>query len=522
MARPARPRLLLLAVLAFAVASCGRGGAAPPASAADARSAPGPAAIPPAATPPSNPVLATTNLPFHGEVHGVDAASGTLEVKNDPVPGWGMPPMTMAYHVSNPAVLTSLKVGDRIAADVHAGDFGKLYNVRVDAAPSKAAAPAAAKTDLPPLSYVCPTVGEENEISDKPGTCEKSPATLTPVRLTIAYECLKGPAFIQSTPGVCRYDKSELAPITASMFWTCGDADGARYLESGACANGKPREEHFEKRPHGDHNPRHGGPYVAMSSDLLHHAEGTFVSPGVFRAYFYDEYTRPMPVAGYTASLAPTDSNARETGEPIALHRVASLGPNVLEARVADTATPSKDAPLHFKLHVAVKPGAKDWTSDWDFLRYSVEPGVPPAAPTTPATSASAASAAAMGGGAELSAAGAPPQQPVPATTAGLLQELQQRTAAVADQLNEGNLGGLWVDALRAKDLAIALEDQHGKDVAPAARGDLANATKTLTETAWQIDAAGDLGQASQIHELQKTFADSASRIESLYATTAR
>jgi Cu/Ag efflux protein CusF len=514
-------------------------------------SAPGPspatarASVPAPAGPASDAASTRKSLPFHGEVRGVNAASGALEVRNDEVPGWGMPQMTMTYHVSNPAVLTSVKVGGRVAADVYAGDFGKLYNVRAEA-PASAAAPLP-KNDLPPLSYVCPTAGEENEISDKVGPCEKSPAKLVPVRLTIAYECLKGPAFIQAMPGVCRYDKSELAPITASMFWTCDDAESTRYLEPGTCADGKPRETHFEKRPHGDHNPRHGGPYVAMSADLLHHAEGTFVSPGVFRAYFYDEYTRPMPVAGYTASLAPTDSNAKENGPAIPLHGAPSLGPNVLEARVGGAATPSKDAAVHFKLHVAVKPGAKDWTSDWDFLRYSIEPGITATAPTTtvakaapavppaipaapasptasatPATSASAPASTAIGGGAEISPAGAPPQEPVPATTAGLIQELQQRTGSVADQLNQGNLAGLWLDALRAKDLAIALEEQHGKDVAPAARGDLADATKTLTETAWQIDAAGDLGQAEQILELQKTFADSTARIESLYGTTPR
>ncbi len=396
-----------------------------------------------AATSASQPASASTEtgaatrkpLALTGTVDKVDAAAGMIAVKNDDVPGWGMPPMTMSYHVSNPEVLGSIAPGDRITAIVYAGDFGKLYNVAVAskaAAPvvsnAKAVPPSNTQSALPPLSYVCPTPGEENEIEDKAGTCAKSAAKLVPVRLVIAYECLKGPAYIQADPGVCRYDKSTLAPITASMFWTCGEStEGTRYLEPGACADGSKRQQHFEKRPHGDHNPRHGGPYVAMSADLLHHAEGTLVPPGVFRAYFYDEYTRPMRVAGYVARLVPTDSNAKEVGQPIPMKAAPSLGPNVMEARVGTT-EPTSNAPLHFKMHVTVAPGATDWTSDWDFTRYSKEPGAPatppvtttsapaspPPAPTVAGGSATTPGSEAMGGGAELSGFGPAPTQPVP------------------------------------------------------------------------------------------------------------
>jgi hypothetical protein len=485
-------------------------------------------------------------------VEKVDGADGMLTVNAEDVPGWGMPPMTMSYHVSNPAVLQTVKAGDEVAAKVYKGDFAKLYDVSV------VAEAVAEKSELPPLSYVCPTRGEENEISDKPGACTSSPAKLVPVRLTIAYECLKGPAFIQATPGVCRYDKSDLAPITASMFWTCGsDNTESRYLEPGKCADGSTRREHFEKRPHGDHNPRHGGPYVAMSADLMHHSEGTLVAPGVFRAYFYDEYTRPMPVAGYTARIVPTDSNAREVGSPIALTADRSRGINVMEAHVPNAPTPTSTAPLHFKLHVSVTRDAKDWTSDWDFTHYSTEPGIPPApgtmtasasAPTAPAGASpspaaapapsaaaappagSAASPAAsanaaggstaMGGGAELSSAGPPPQEPLPATTAGLLAEMQTHITSIDALLNDGNLGGLWLDALRTKDLAIALNQKHASDLPEAERPKLASAVKDLTESAWQIDAAGDLGQRERIDQLHQVFAGAASEIESLYGSS--
>ena len=487
-------------------------------------------------------------LALTGGVEKVDVSSGMLSIKNDDVPGWGMPPMSMSYHVSNPQVLGSIKPGDRITATVYAGDFAKLYDVAVAAKPP-AAEETASKSALPPLSYVCPTTGEENEIEDKPGTCAKSPAKLVPIRLVIAYECLKGPAYIQANPGTCRYDKSELAPITASMFWACGDnPDDPRYLEPGKCTDGSARRQRFEKRPHGDHNPRHGGPYVAMSEDLLHHSEGTFIAPDVFRAYFYDEYTRPMRVAGYSARLVPTDSNAKEIGQPMTMKAAPKLGPNVMEARVPGAALPTSAAPLHFKLHVSVTPSAKDWTSDWDFTHYSTEPGVPrpggpatapgaapptvtttsttpsPAAPGSGTTSASAGSATApaaitIGGGAELSGGGPVQPDPVPPTAAGILSELKTHTDSVAQLLNEGELGGLWVDALRSKDLAIALEQQHAKELPEAKRPQLAGAVKEMTRSAWEIDAAGDLGQRDKIAELQQVFATASSNIQALYGS---
>lgn len=479
-----------------------------------------------ASTTPSAANAERTPLALTGTVETVDAAAGILAIKNDEVPGWGMPPMTMSYHVSNPQALASLRHGDRITATVYAGDFAKLYDVRAGAKRAATAETGAKSSALPPLSYVCPIPGEENEIDDKPGTCAKSPTKLTPIRLVIAYECLKGPTYMQADPGVCRYDKSELAPITASMFWSCGDnPEGTRYLEPGTCADGSARQQRFEKRPHGDHNPRHGGPYVAMSEDLLHHAEGTFVAPGIFRTYFYDEYTRPMRTAGYVAQLVPTDSNAKEVGQSMAMTTVARLGSNVMEVGVANVPEPTSAAPLHFKLHVTVAPGAKDWTSDWDFTHYSKEPGItPPAAKTTSAGASSESAAVLANGGLVGTQASVGPvaPAPVPPTAAGILAELKTHTDSVTRLLNEGNLAGLWLDALRSKDLAIALEQQHGDEVPEAARPQLASAVQEITRSAWEIDAAGDLGQRDNIVGLQQVFSAAAANIQALYGSTHR
>jgi Cu/Ag efflux protein CusF len=52
-----------------------------------------------------------------------------MNVDGEAVPGW-MDAMAMGYAVDNPAVLKTIKVGDRIEATVYDGDY-TLHNVKV-------------------------------------------------------------------------------------------------------------------------------------------------------------------------------------------------------------------------------------------------------------------------------------------------------------------------------------------------------------------------------------------------------
>ena len=316
---------------------------------------------------------------FRGTVEKVNAAGGTVDVKNENIPGW-MAPMSMTYRLDTPAVLKTLKGGDRITATVYEGDTSRLYKVRVAASPTKQA-----ENALPPISYVCPSPGEESFVDDKPGKCPKSGAELQAVRLDIAYKCLKT-SYIREKPGICPMDRTDLVPVTASIFWLCkSDPDSEKhYLEPGACRDGSPREKAFEVRPHGDHNPRHGGPSVFMSEDLFHHVEATFVAPttstpAAFRVYFYDEYTRPIKAVGISAHVAPADKNGKATGSatPLVLSRIRDG--NAMEVRMPNATVPSERAPAFFALRVRFKPTDKDWVTDHTFTSYSKESAMPSA-----------------------------------------------------------------------------------------------------------------------------------------------
>jgi hypothetical protein len=467
---------------------------------------------------------------FRGTIEKVDPTGRMLTVNGENVPGW-MAPMTMTYRVDKPVGLR-VNAGDHIAAKVYDGDFSTLHDVRI--ATGKPEPP----NELPPLSYVCPTKGEEGVLEEKPGRCRQSGVPLVPVRLVTAYSCLKFETFIQDKRGICAVDKSELVPITVSLYFTCKNDSKVRELEPGTCPDGTARIKGYERRTHGDHNPRHGGEFF-MADDNWHHLEGTFLRPNIFRVYFYDDFTRPLAITGFFATVAKTDSYFKEIGAPIAIKPGRAKDRNTLEVPL-----PSTMPPANFALHVKFKPDDKDRTFDFTFSEYSKEPAAGPLVPAAPLvqtasaapnspktalptqTSAPAQSPQANAG---VASASVPPYpftgaassvragEPLPTTSPELLAELAKRAQSVKMLLDEGNLSSVWYPAIGAKDVALALEENHISDVPAARRVEMASAVKRLTQAAWQMDAAGDLGNAERMRPLYRDFAAAVEDIQKAY-----
>jgi Cu/Ag efflux protein CusF len=467
---------------------------------------------------------------FRGTVEKVDTSNGLVTVSGENVPGW-MGPMTMNYRVDKPAEVT-VKAGDHITAKVYDGDFSTLHEVRV-----VIEKPASAN-DLPPLSYVCSTPGEEGVLEDKPGKCPQSGLAMVPVRIVTVYSCLKFESFIQEKQGVCPVDKSELVPITAALYFKCKDDTKVRELDPGTCGDGSARIRSYERRPHGDHNPRHGGQFF-MADDNWHHLEGTLVRPNILRVYFYNDMTQPLAAADFSASAVKTDAAGNDLGAPIALKPRQTKDRNILEMPMQGAALPVK-----FTLRVKFKPEDKERVFDFTFNDYSKEPvsGAPTATraatTTTPAQPKPETPANAAPANASVPAAAQPattsaqtgdsvtftpgtfrPEAPLPTTTPELLTELNKRAQSVKAALDQGDLTGLWYPAIGAKEVALALEENHISEVSEDQRPKMASAVKRLTMAAWQIDAAGDLGNKERLLPLYQDFAAAISEIESVYGS---
>jgi hypothetical protein len=210
---------------------------------------------------------------------------------------------------------------------------------------------------------------------------------------------------------------------------------------------------------------------------------------------------------------------------------------NILEVPV-----PAVDLPAKFTLRVKFKPEDKERVFDFTFADYSKEPGS--AMPVSNASAQGRAGAQlgsqATAGSSDTSSPGPSisttpslqtgdsvtftpgtfrPEAPLPTTTQGLLKELAERAGAVKMLLDEGNLGALWYPAIRAKDVALALEQSHANEIPEGERPEMMSAVRRLTMVAWQIDAAGDLGNKERLLPLYREFSVAIADVESVYGS---
>lgn len=422
------------------------------------------------------------------------------------------------------------------------------------AAPRQTAPPrpsAAPSRTLAPLTYVCPMPGDEDVMSDKPGDCPKCRMTLVPIRLEAKWWCPVHQANeVHDGPGKCRRDGRDLVQVTLSEYWTCSSDPTTHLLEPGTCAGGEARKINYELRAHGDHNPRHGGQFY-MASDAWHHVEGTYPEPGLFRVWFYDNFTKPLASRGFTGTLVVRDARDKELAT---IPLVRGRSTTALEAKVpAALAT----TPLNVTLRMTFSKTLVNQPFDFQFNGVTKDTGIvaaqaavaraATAAATTPAKTAAPAAAptasaapqnsnlqaqqppqpGSVGSLGDILASEIAPMPPalaealdesiLPKTVPGLLEELGTRLAVIDGLMREGNISEVWLPAMGTKTVALVLE-QHASQVPERLRAQVSNAARAVVVAAWEIDGYGDLGNKPKVVDAYNHLSAAVAELKAVYA----
>ncbi|MGE0812078.1 MAG: heavy metal-binding domain-containing protein [Vicinamibacterales bacterium] len=350
----------------------------------------------------------------------------------------------------------------------------------------------AQEQELPPLVYVCPMHGDQ--VSDTEGTCPICHMDLEPKRLDQVYTCPIHSVVSEHAPGTCPICGRTLGPITVSIAWRCSGVD-KDLMEPQACADGTPAVRTETSLAHGNHNAQYGGQFF-MAADSWHHLEGVYPSPGVFRLYLYDDFTKPLAPEKIAATKArlvlkeETDPKTYATREVQAVALTPSSDGPYLEATF-DTVP----LPASLTVQAVFDTGGKEQRFDFTFAEYSVANTTDSLDPATRL------------------------MQEIPDEAPGVLKMLVERRDSVKSITERGAFSEIWVPALQAKDLALALE-LFAREFPEPRRIAVETATRQIVLAAFRLDAAGDLGNREDVEVGTNALVKAVADLEALFGAS--
>ena len=409
-----------------------------------------------------------------------------------------------------------------------------------------AAAQRADQIKLPPLTYLCPMNGapmpggtvHADVYEDKPGSCAICKMALVATRLEAVWTCPVHSVIHERQAGSCPIDKRELVPVTVALSWTCKANPEIDQITPAKCPDGSAMIAKYTARPHGNHNPQHGGQFF-MAPDNWTHLEGTLPQDRVVRIYLYDDYTKPLPrekfapVRGRIITKVTTGGATKETSFPLTPAR----GGQYLEAKV-DAARPGAVV-----AKIMLKNGGPEHHFDFTFNELTKEPA--PAAststeakrsstpiasartaqpaPAAPPTPAPAAPVAPVAPGATQATSADPPVMinaalinvAIPGTLDEIVAEIGVRDRRIRELVDAGRFVDIWLPAFEAKDLALAL-NSYGPGMPTYKRRSLDPVIKQLLHAAWMLDSFGDLGNRDQVTAAYARFSSAVTALDAL------
>ena len=277
-------------------------------------------------------------------------------------------------------------------------------------------------------------------------------------------------------------------PYYGSFMLTCGVVDAA----AGA---------------HMDHTAQHGGT-VFMAPDGFHHIEGVYPEPGVFRLYATDNYRAPVDIRGWSGRAVTEEEYDEDTDEFVEVSAVAfQPSPNgtYLEAVVPDYGGSTEV--------IAKVVFQEDFPAErFDFI-FAELSAVAADVGTTPTSVA-----------ASLDAPEAVPLSQrilpdVPEDAPAIAAEIVIRDQQIQDMVERGAFTEIFIPALQAKELALALQ-QRGSDLSSAQNNRIRIAVRHLVRAAYLLDWYGDLGNKNDVDDAYGIFGASVSEIKTVYSET--
>jgi hypothetical protein len=108
----------------------------------------------------------------------------------------------------------------------------------------------------------------------------------------------------------------------------------------------------------------------------------------------------------------------------------------------------------------------------------------------------------------------------VPDNAAEVLKLFAERTRLIDDLVKRGAFGEVWVPALQAKDLALAL-DVRIRELPIGRRASATTSIDRLVKAAWQLDEYGDIGNRAQVEQANAALSSAAADIVATFSPIA-
>lgn len=247
---------------------------------------------------------------------------------------------------------------------------------------------------------------------------------------------------------------------------------------------------------HMNHSPKHGG-VVFMAPDSFHHIEGTYPADRIFRLYATDNYRQPVDVSSWSGRVIIEevyDPDTDEFFEVNAFNLVPTSDGSFLEALIDSVELPGE---FIAKVQFGDFPEER---FDFLFSKFS-----------------SLSNKGSEGVDSPDSIPLAERVRPIiPSLTINVISELVERNEAVRSLIKEGRFTEIFIPALQAKELGLALMERED-EISLAARNKARISIRHLVRASYLLDWYGDLGNRQQVAGAFDIFDDAIQSIVSAY-----